>query len=216
LKKDFFWSSLLEWFHINGRNFPWRESTDPFHILIAEILLQQTHVRKVQKIYEHIVAEYPTPDLLAEADLPTLEKIIQPIGLKYRSIRLKRCAEIISLEHCGKVPNSREELMMLPGVGYYIADAVLCYAFGQPTVPIDTNVIRVFCRFFGFQSSKKRPRTDSELTAKIRSLFCLYAPTKSTKIFNLAVLDFGGLICKKIKPAGRDCPLNSQCSRKCI
>lgn len=210
MKKDsFFWTELLTWYTDNGRHqFPWRNTKDPYRVLLAEFLLQQTHVRKVEEVYEKMLLKYPDISELASADIETLEEIIAPIGLKYRAERLIKSAGIICSQHNSKVPNDYDELRKLPGIGDYIANAVLCYAFDQPVVPIDTNVIRLFTRYFGYTSRNPRPRMDKELAAKIRAHF---DGMDSTREANLAVLDFAGLICTPKNSHSTDCPLSRYC-----
>lgn len=207
---SFFWKELLTWYTENGRHhFPWRNTKDPYPILLAEFLLQQTHVRKVEEVYEQLLLNYPDISELARADIVKMEEIIAPIGLKYRAERLIKTAKIISNEHYGKVPNDYNKLRKLPGVGDYIANAVLCYAFDQPVVPIDTNVIRLFTRYFGYTSKNNRPRMDKELASKIRAHF---DGMKSTRAANLAVLDFAGLVCTAKNPNSLKCPLSQNCT----
>ncbi|MEV2910847.1 hypothetical protein ABNF65_20095 [Paenibacillus larvae] len=206
---SFFWKEILIWYRENGRHhLPWRNTKDPYHILLAEFLLQQTHVRKVEEVYKQLLLNYPDINELAEANILTLEAIIAPIGLKYRAARLIKTAEIIRSQHNHKVPNDYNELRELPGIGDYIANAVLCYAFDQPVVPIDTNVIRLFIRYFGYTSEHSRPRMDKKLASKIRSHF---KGMKSTREANLAVLDFAGLICIAKNPHSIECPLSRYC-----
>jgi A/G-specific adenine glycosylase len=168
---DEFWANLLKWFESNSRRYSWRETKNPFHILVAEFLLQQTHVRKVEEVYKKLITEYPRPIDLANVEIEDIRKIIQPIGLVYRADRLKKCTEIIVSKYEGKVPCNLNDLKSLPGVGDYIAHAVMCYGCGFPTVPIDTNVIRLFKRYFCLTSNKSRPRNDRVLAEDIRSLF---------------------------------------------
>jgi len=202
-----FWGCLLKWHNENARDYPWRRTKNPYYVLTAEFLLQQTHVRKVSEVYERFLSKYPTPRHLAAAELMEASDIIKPIGLTYRAERLKKCAEIICREFSGEVPNTAEQLRRLPGVGSYICDAVLCYAFGFSTVPIDTNVIRLFCRYFGFKSEKARPRDDALLAENIRNLYQF----ENTRIPNLAVLDFAAAICTAKKPRCQNCPLRINC-----
>lgn len=206
-KNKFFWESLLSWFSINGRVFPWRKTNDPYRILIAEILLQQTNVRKVVGVYIEFIKKWPSIEALLTAELLEVEKIIEPIGLKTRSKRIIKCAEKITCHFNGDIPQNREDLLSLPGVGDYTADAVLCYAWGKPTVPVDTNVIRVFKRFFGLESKASRPRNDKKLKKRIEGFFCF----KETRRANLAVLDFGGTVCLSVKPLCNECPLLKFC-----
>lgn len=206
---SFFWRELLAWYSVNGRHhFPWRNTRDPYRILLAEFLLQQTHVRKVEKVYEQLLLKYPKINELAVANIEALEKIIAPIGLKYRAVRLKKTAEIICSQHNSIVPNNYNELRKLPGVGDYIANAVLCYAFDKPVVPIDTNVIRLFTRYFGYTSKKSRPRMDKELASKIRLHF---EGMDNTKAANLAILDFAGAVCTAQNPKSTECSLSKYC-----
>lgn len=208
VQKDFFWKELLIWHETNNRNdLPWRCTNDAFHILIAEFLLQQTHMRTVGAVYHQILRVYPQPELMAEGNLADLEELVRPLGLHYRAQRLKQCSQVIGEIYNGEVPRNREELLALPGVGEYISDAVLCYAFGEPTVPIDTNVLRLFTRYFGFTSVKTRPRTDKTLVERIRSL---YGNFQSTREANLAVLDFAAAVCRP-KPVCLECCLKAYC-----
>jgi len=202
-----FWLSLFYWFSLNKRDFPWRRTDNAYRILIAEILLQQTHVRKVETVYNVVQKTYPSPRHLMQADLVMLSNIIEPIGLVYRAERLIHIAEMLCSKYNELVPNEKKELLSLPGVGDYIADAVLCYAYKQPTVPIDTNVIRLFCRFFGLATSKARARNDKQLATDIRSLYLFH----STRTANLAVLDFASAVCRARSYNCSSCILCSRC-----
>lgn len=162
----------MAWYSKHGRHhFPWRNTKDPYRILLAEFLLQQTHVRKVEEVYEQLLRKFPDLYGLTRANIDTVEETIAPIGLRYRAERIIKIAKKVSSQHNGKVPNNYNELRKLPGVGDYIANAILCYAFDQPVVPIDTNVIRLFTRYFGYTSKNPRPRMDKELKSKIRTHF---------------------------------------------
>lgn len=210
IEDSFFWKELLAWYSENGRHhFPWRNTKDAYRILLAEFLLQQTHVRKVEEVYEQFLIKYPDIGKLAMANIEALEEIIAPIGLKYRAERLKKTAEIICNQHNCKVPNEYNKLRELPGIGDYIANAVLCYAFDQPVVPIDTNVVRLFTRYFGYTSKNLRPRMDRELASKIRAHF---EGMDSTRTANLAVLDFAGVVCTARNPRSLECPLSPKCN----
>lgn len=191
--------------------FPWRETSNPFHLLIAEVLLQQTNVRKAGEVYTQLVSQYPTPSDFMKADIKHILSIVEPLGLRYRAGRLKKCAEIICTEFGGSVPDSIQDLKNLPGIGEYIANAVLCYAFDRPTVPIDTNVLRLFKRFFGYYSTKTRARTDKELAERIRKHYKHFG---DTKIPNLAVLDFSAEVCTAYSPKCSECLLFNRCFEK--
>ncbi|KXS38614.1 MAG: hypothetical protein AWU54_2206 [Candidatus Frackibacter sp. T328-2] len=205
--RKYFWEQILDWYADNKRVFPWRKTDNAYYLLIAEVLLQQTNVRKVTPIYNEIISKYNTPSILAEADVELLENIIKPLGLLYRAERLINIAHIIKKEYNGRVPCSREELMELPGIGNYIADAVLCYGFGKKTVPIDTNVIRLFSRYFGLKSKYSRARNDKTLLTKIKKFYNF----KDYKNPNFAVLDFSSEVCSSRKPKCIKCYLNKKC-----
>jgi A/G-specific adenine glycosylase len=206
--RGYFWKQILDWYENNKRNFPWRKTDNAYYLLIAEVLLQQTNVRKVTPIYDEIIREYYNPSILAEADVESLKNIIKPLGLLYRAERLIDIAGIIKKEYNCRVPCRRNELLNLPGVGNYIADAVLCYGFGKKTVPIDTNVIRLFSRYFSLKSEYSRARNDKVLLTKIKGFYDF----KDYKEPNLAVLDFSSMVCSSRNPKCSKCCLNKKCS----
>ncbi|OWR33157.1 adenine glycosylase [Saccharibacillus sp. O23] len=209
VKTAFFWDTLNVWFDKNHRDYPWRHTKDPYHILIAEFLLQQTHVRKVEEVYTSLLNHFPNVKELGEASESRLIDIISPIGLIYRAKRIKSTANQVYFDYNGKIPDRFKDLMVLSGVGDYIANAVLCYGYHQNTVPIDTNVIRLFIRYFDLSSDKPRPRTDKVLAEQIKNL---YAFDFDYRTANWAVLDFAGLVCIMIKPKCPECPLQKHCS----
>ncbi len=204
---ELFWEIIINWFEQNERKYSWRLNQKPYNVLIAEFLLQKTNARKVEDIYIEITNKYSTVHALAKADIEELSRIIRPLGLLYRSERMIDCANKIVNDHQGEVPNTELQLNKLPGVGDYISKAVLCYAYGKKTVPIDTNVIRLFHRCFNLKSNKKRPRTDLSLAKEIKKQFIYKDFRKS----NLAVLDFSGLLCTASKPKCEECPLKCIC-----
>ncbi|PZE20326.1 hypothetical protein [Paenibacillus xerothermodurans] len=206
---SFFWVTLDRWYLQNKRIFPWRLSSNPYHIFIAEFLLQQTHVRKVEEVYLQLLNRFPTITELMNADEKDLLQYISPLGLSYRASRLKEASIVINDKYYSEIPDNYNALIKLPGIGDYIANAVLCYGYHQKTIPIDTNVIRLFCRYFGLTSDKPRPRTDKVLASKIRKLYPLDLDYKNA---NLAVLDFAGLVCTARKQKCIECPLSEQCS----
>ncbi|MEC0269714.1 hypothetical protein [Paenibacillus anseongense] len=210
-KDSIFWTSLLDWFSHGSRSYPWRKTYNPYHVLLAEFLLQQTHVRKVESVYHNILNTYPTLGHIAVAEINSLVKFFEPIGLLYRSTRLRDTAEIIVSDYGANVPDTYKELISLPGIGDYIANAVLCYAYDQNTVPVDTNVIRLFSRYFGFASDKARPRTDKKLALNIASVF---PESIEYRKANLAILDYAGLVCTARNPVCVSCCFSNYCTYK--
>ena len=202
-------SRLLDWFRVFGRQFPWRQTDDPYAILLAEKLLQQTVVREsVIQAYNDLLAAYPTPAALAEADPGSIQAIIQPLGLHYRSQELVALARYISEKCGGHVPQDFRSLLALPGVGDYTARAVLCFAFGQDVPVVDTNVARILYRLFGLPGKvPANPARKQRLIALAGSL----VPEGKSRQFNWAMIDFGSLVCKSSKPLCAKCRMQQLC-----
>jgi len=202
-------TSLLDWFHISGRQFPWRQTCNPYAVLLAEKLLQQTVVREgVVQAYNDLLTSYPTPAVLAKADVESVRATIHSLGLHYRAQELVALAREISEKHSGYVPQDFKSLLALPGVGDYIARAVLCFAFGQDVPIVDTNVARILYRLFGLPGPMPtNPARKRDLIELTRSLL----PTGRSREFNLAMLDLGALVCKPYTPECDLCPLSPVC-----
>jgi A/G-specific adenine glycosylase len=199
---------LLDWFSTNGRRFPWRRSRDPYKILVAEVLLQKTDSTKVLPVYRRLVKKHPNVRSLAGARLLSLKRLIRPIGLHYRARRLQMMARDIVEGYGGRVPRTAPELLRLPGVGAYIANAVLAVAFLEPVPMVDTNVVRVMKRAFNMRSRMTRERADRRLWASVAATI----PRARARDYSLALLDLGGLVCTARKPNCPDCPVSHPCS----
>ena len=207
-KSRLFAQQLLKWFSKNRRDFPWRETKDPFKVLIAEILLRKTDARKVLSVYEHFVRRYSSIEALINANDGQLENSLRPLGLyRRRAKELRDLAQMVANEYGGEIPRSREELLGLPGVGDYIANAVLCFSFGEDVPLLDTNVIRVVARAFSFKSEKKRVRDDPKMWQMVHRI----VPKGRARNFNLAVLDLAAKVCLPRKPKCAICPANLIC-----
>ena len=200
---------MLIWHNSNKRNFPWRKTKNPYHILIAEILLQQTNATKVAKEYSSFIKTFSKPKKLATASKPNVSRFIDRLGLNYRVNRLINVAKELEGKFNGTVPDTKEKLLELPGVGPYIANAVLASAYNKRAAVLDTNVVRILERFFGVKSFRPRARTDPMLWATAHQL--LPKKTDMCKIWNYALLDFGALVCSHYYPRCEDCP----CRRRC-
>lgn len=197
-----FHKELLENWSSFQRTFSWRETTNPFYILLSEILLQKTNARTVEAVYNILVTLYPTPYNLSSANSTELFSILKPLGLAYRAQRLKALALIIVQKYNGVVPNKLDELLSLPGIGNYAARAVMCFAFGAKYLPWDTNMVRISERVFGLKSTKSRPRTDIKLADYVGTLLLTDGTVKET-VWGL--LDFAAQICTARKPKCKDC-----------
>ena len=208
-KRQYFRDRVRAWYQEHHRDFPWRHTCNAYETLLAELLLQQTDAPKAAKAYEGLLASFPTPASLARAEPKRVLESVRRIGLEYRAGRLISIGKAIEDQFHGEVPVDREALLGLPGVGPYIANAVLAAAFGQRVAVLDTNVVRVVGCFFGVRSALKRPRTDPRLWQFAQGL--LPRNAAAAREWNYAVLDFAAILCRHRRPRCGICP----CRRKC-
>lgn len=197
--------SLVAWYRINGRTFPWRQTDDPFKLLIAEILLQRTPYWKVRPAYEALIALAPNARALARLQTGTIEPIIRPLGLLARVRRLVDLGRALVERHGGTVPHKLDDLMKLPGVGRYSASAILCHAFGVDVPLVDGLTGRVYRRVLGLDN-RLEPHADKRLWAAVADV---QPPNPSE--FHLAVIDLASLVCRRTRPLCEQCPLMSVC-----
>jgi A/G-specific adenine glycosylase len=202
-----FQQAILDWYEMNHRGYSWRGQTDPYKILVSEIMLQQTNADRVSPVYQRFIQRYPSIRELAQAGLPDLMTIIKPIGLSYRAHRLKRVAERLIAEYDGDFPAREEALLALPGIGQYIANAILCFAFDKKVAMVDVNVVRLYHRVFGITSEKARPRDDCKLWEFAQEML----PVNKYKEYNLALIDLSAQICTPQKPKCEECPTSNTC-----
>lgn len=199
-------SAVLSWFAANGRDFPWRQTSDPFHILVAEFLLRQTQAARLAGPYMEFIRRYPSARSLAKADVDELRRWFKPLGLVKRADCLIQTAQILVDNHGGKVPNDLKTLMALPGVGIYSARAVLCLAFGAPFPMIDEGSGRVLRRVLGI-IPKGPAYSDSQLLQTTEAIL----PKTSGKEFNLSLIDIAAAYCHTRDYACVQCPLFHIC-----
>ena len=204
-------TQLLDWFEQNGRSFPWRETDDPYKILIAEKLLQQTAVNeKVVAAYELILNRHPTVEHLARASAKDLAPIISPLGFKYRAKELPLLAKALVRTEAGNVPHHLDSLLSLPGIGDYSARAILSFAHNQDVPIVDTNIARLLYRIHGIPglipSNPARNKRLIDLAARL-------IPKSRSREFNLAALDLCASICTR-RPNCVACPIGEQCDWK--
>src|SRR5947209_3644935 len=143
LSVDSFRRQILDWYDMHRRDLPWRGDPDPYHVLVSDVMLQQTQVDRVIPKYLAFLARFPTLQTLASASTADVLRAWQGLGYNRRALNLKRTAEAVVREHSGKLPRTVEELEKLPGIGRYTARAVACFAFGVQVAVVDTNVRRV-------------------------------------------------------------------------
>src|SRR5919106_803482 len=143
-----FRSRLLWWYRANGRDLPWRRTDDPYHILVSEVMLQQTQVDRVLPKYHQWLAKYPSLTALASAPIRDVTRTWRPLGYNIRPRRLHAIARESVTRYGGELPSDHDTLLSFKGIGEYTAGAVLSFAFGQRAAILDTNVARVMFRIF--------------------------------------------------------------------
>ena len=199
---------LLAWWDPSSFDYPWRKTSDPYKILISEFMLRKTTRNQVKRIYEDFFRKYPSIKALHGADVESIKNTIRSLGMEhFKAVALKELAEIVVKEYDKKIPEERRLLEKLPGVGAYIANAVLCLAYGKNVPLLDTNTVRVLKRVFSLMSTRKRVRDDPKMWEFVSSLI----PKNRARNFNLAVLDFAATICLPKKPKCSICPLLAIC-----
>jgi A/G-specific adenine glycosylase len=204
----FFQNTILDWFKENGRKYPWRIEKDPYKILIAEIMLQRTRVGQVLPVYKEFIKKFPDVQSVADSEEKDISFFISKLGLFWRSKLIKETAKNIIHEYKGKVPADRKELLKIPGIGDYIADAMISFAFNGKRIVIDSNVIRLVTRFFGIESTGEMRRNKKFID------FCQNLSntldSKNIHNFNWALIDHSAAICKPT-PVCKKCPLSENC-----
>ncbi len=196
-------TALLSWFAAAGRRLPWRGATDAYAILVSEVMLQQTQVDRVIPAYHAFLRRFPTFESLAEA--PAADVIREWAGMGYnrRALNLQRAAQAVVERHGGELPTDPGALRALPGVGEYTANALACFALGQQTAVVDTNVRRVLGRVFHWPSTP----SDRESADTARHVL----PEGQAWSWNQALMDLGATVCTSRRPTCLLCPLRELC-----
>ena len=198
---------LLVWFRRHGRNLPWRQTRDPYHILVSEFMLQQTQVSRVETYYHRFLSRYPTFEALASVPAASVRESWEGLGYYRRAANLHRLAQEVVQKRGGTLPADPAELRQLPGVGRYTAGAVACFAFERSAAAVDTNVARVLRRVFHPRLNKKV--FDRRVWSTAEKI--LPQRGKSAWAFNQAIMELGALVCTARKPRCEICPVRSVC-----
>lgn len=194
---------ILDWYSVNRRQLPWRDDTDPYRILVSEIMLQQTGVGRVGPIYRRFIDLFPTFAALAEAPRQDVLRAWAGTGYNRRAIHLHECARIVCRDHAGRLPNDPTILARLPGLGPYTVAAVLSFAFHQDVATVDTNIRRVLGRSSG------KPDADER---ELRELATRLLPRGRASDWNQALMDLGATICLASNPRCSICPVREICA----
>ena len=201
---------ILSWYAREARDLPWREpGTSPWAVLVSEVMLQQTPVKRVEPIWRQWMARWPTPDSLAESAPGDAVHAWDRLGYPRRALRLHAAAVAIVQHHDGFVPDTVRDLLALPGVGTYTAAAVSAFAFGQRTTVVDTNVRRVFARVVDgvAQATPSLTRAEMDLATAL-----LPEAAGDARTWNVAVMELGAVVCLARSPRCQDCPVQDLCA----
>lgn len=208
-KISFFNRTLIEWFQVNERKFPWRNEKDVYHILIAEVMLQRTRAEQVVPVYTEFIARFPDVGSVISAKPVAINSFIKRLGLIWRTELIMKMFQNISDEYGGLIPVERKKLLAIPGIGDYIADALTVFGYGGRRTVIDSNVVRLVSRFFGIPL-KGEMRRNKDFTVFCQ-LLIENIPSSQIKKFNWALIDHAALVCKP-QPRCQNCPLSISCS----
>ena len=200
-------SRLLAWFEENRRCFPWRDKRTIYRIWVSEVMLQQTQAVTVMRYFPAFLKRFPTVNALAGASRQEVLKAWEGLGYYSRARHLHRAARIVDERFQGRIPKDIGHFRSLPGVGEYIAAAVMSLSCGLAVPVVDGNVLRVTCRFAGIASDIRQASTRRKVTAALQSII----PTENPGRFNEALMELGALVCRSRDPRCPVCPLAAAC-----
>ena len=206
-QRQWFRRRLLDWYRKHGRELPWRETRDPYRVLVSEIMLQQTQVDRVLPKYEEWIDRYPTFGALAAADDQDVIRTWYPLGYNIRPRRLQAIARESVDRFDGRLPDDEATLRSFKGIGAYTAGAVMSFAFGKRAAIVDTNVARVLFRIFVGKGDPSAHAMKAHLWVVSRAVL----PHRHVYDFNQALMDFGATVCSARKPACPACPMKAKC-----
>lgn len=201
---------ILCWAAGKLRVYPWRFERDPYKVLVAEMLLQRTKAEQVVKIYGEFLRRYPDPHSLSRADLGEVERLLHPLGLRWRARKIWEMARVLVEKYGGKMPLKREMLAGLPGVGDYAAGAVLCFALGRDEPLTDSNIARVIVRLLDLKI-RGEPRRDKRVWSAVLEIH-RNVPAERRREFYWGLLDFAASVCTPRNPDCPRCPLLDLCA----
>ena len=198
---------MLAWYRKNGRDLPWRKTADPYHILVSEIMLQQTQVDRVLPKYEEWLEKYPSFEALAQAPEHEVTATWYPLGYNIRPKRLHSIAREAVEKFGGELPSDEATLRSFKGIGDYTVGALRSFAFRERAAILDTNVARVLLRIFVGRGSPKA----HAMKRRLWQLSAVLVPYRHVFDFNQALMDFGATVCNARKPKCGSCPMRRMC-----
>jgi A/G-specific adenine glycosylase len=202
-----FTKTIIQWYAKNKRELPWRETSNPYHIWVSEVILQQTRVAQGISYYFQFLKEFPSIINLANAPEDEVLKVWQGLGYYTRARNMQKAAKWLVANSNAQLPSEYDELLKIPGLGPYSAGAIASFAFGKPVPAIDGNVYRIISRVFGVFASPLNASGQKEFRGIVIDLM----PNEDPATFNQALLDFGALQCAPKGPSCTICPFSSIC-----
>jgi len=199
--------SLTEWYRHSGRKLPWRKDVTPYRVLVSEMMLVQTTVAAVIPYFERFLERFPSPKALAEADEDDVLKAWEGLGYYRRARQLHATARHVVEHYSGDLPPDPKALLALPGVGRYMAGAILSFAFDLPAPILEANSQRVLARLMALKDEMQRTSSQRQLWAVAEEL----VPPEGAGDFNQALMDLGASICTPRNPGCLICPLAPAC-----
>lgn len=187
-----FQKQILSWYNIHKRDLPWRKTSDPYKILVSEIMSQQTQLARVVPKYEAWLQVFPSVNKLAMAKQSEVLRLWSGLGYNRRALYLQKCAQAIVHDHKGIFPKTKEQLQTLPGIGEYTAAAVSCFAFNKQIAVLDTNIRKVILINFKQYLAKDTPKALLQVAEQL-------LPTGKAKEWNQALMDYASAVLKKEK-----------------
>ena len=209
MKEKIITKKILKWYDLNKRSLPWRKKVSlekkQYYTLISEFMLQQTQVSTVIPFFNRFIKSLPSLNSLAKVNEKKLIKLWEGLGYYSRARNLKKTAQVVIKNFDGKLPNNFEDLLKLPGIGNYTADAILAIAFNKPYIPLDGNIERVLKRYL-YLKKEKEIQKDNLVQKKI-----IFGTTLRSSDYAQALMELGAIICKPNNPICDKCPIRKKC-----
>ena len=194
---------LVSWFEENQRALPWRATYDPYHVWVSEVMLQQTQVETALPYYERFIREFPKVELLAQAEEQRVLTLWAGLGYYSRARNLMAAAKAVVQDHGGQIPSEYAALLALPGIGQYMAGAILSIAFNKPYPVVDGNVRRVLSRIYGWM--EENPKALWDAAARLVDM-------AEPRMINQAIMELGAKVCSFRSPRCLICPVQVSCA----
>ena len=209
MKEQLIAKKILKWYDNNKRSLPWRKNVSlqkrQYYTLVSEFMLQQTQVATVIPYFNRFIKDIPNFKSLAKVQNKKLLKLWEGLGYYSRAKNLKKTAKVITESFKGKIPDDYEDLLSLPGIGNYTANAILAIAFNKPFIPLDGNIERVLKRYLYLKKDKD---IEKDNLIKKKSIFGVSSRSSD---YAQALMELGALICKPTNPQCNQCPISNKC-----